>query len=128
MNAEERGFTLLEVLVALVILIGGLVALYQAFGVSLFSSSAADQERRATGAAEQLLAELGRSRPLEDGVTTGVLANGQSFTLRLEPFTAVEDHGSPSPVAGHLATLDIAPTQDRDRKLRVRTLLLGIPQ
>lgn len=125
MNVEhEQGFTLLEVLVALVILIAGLAAFYEAFGGGLLAGAAAERERNAVEAAENLIAEIGRSRPVEEGLTTGELPDGQRWTLRVEAFDPVETDRSTSPVAGYIATLEVLPRLGSP--VRVQTLILGV--
>ena len=68
---SEDGFTLLEVLVAAAILALGLASFYQAFGVGLRAEATAERQGRAVAAAENLLAELGRTGPLQDGTAAG---------------------------------------------------------
>ncbi|SDR46519.1 prepilin-type N-terminal cleavage/methylation domain-containing protein [Rhizobiales bacterium GAS191] len=125
---RDGGFTLLEVLVALVILVLALAGFYRAFGVGLSAGSTADRERRQIEAAEGVLVELGRSRPLQDGVSTGELSDGQRWTFRLEPFVPFEQNGSPSPLTGHLATLEVLPADGRGAPLRLQTLVIGVTQ
>lgn len=123
---DERGFTLLEVLVALVILIMGLAAVYQAFGSGLLAGAAAERDRRAAEAAENLFAGLGRSRAVSEGVTTGELPDGQRWTLRLDPFDPVKSDGPPSAVAAHIVTLEVVPAGGRGNPARFQTLIIGV--
>lgn len=121
----DRGFTLLEVLIALVILIMGLAAYYLAFGSGLLAGAAAERTWRAAQAADNLVAQLGRSIPVDEGVTAGELSDGQHWNLQLEPFDPVDLNGSASPLAAHIVTLDIIPPDERGSPLRVQTLVIA---
>jgi len=125
---HEWGFTLVEALVALAIIVLALAALYQALGGGLQAGVAAEQQWRAVEAAERLLTELGRSTPLRDGVTKGELADGRRWTLRVEPFAAVDQNGLPPILEGHVATLEMSRARGRGPLLHLRTLLLGVKQ
>jgi len=120
----DRGFTLLEVLIALVILIMGLAAYYLAFGSGLLAGVAAERTWRAAQAADNLVAQLGRSIPVDEGVTAGELSGGQHWNLRLEPFNPVDSNGSASPLVAHIVTLDVIPPDGRGSPLRVQTLVI----
>jgi prepilin-type N-terminal cleavage/methylation domain-containing protein len=125
-GSDERGFTLLEVLVALVILILGVGAFYQAFGSGLLAEAAAQREQRSAEVAANLLAGLGRSGTLQDGVTNGELPDGYRWTLRVESFTPTDLNGQPAAVEGHLATLDVEEIGQTRAALRMQTLVLGV--
>jgi prepilin-type N-terminal cleavage/methylation domain-containing protein len=120
----DRGFTLLEVLIALVILIVGLAAYYLAFGSGLLAGISAERTWRAAQAADNLVAQLGRSIPVDEGVTAGELSDGQHWNLRLEPFNPVDSNGSASPLVAHIVTLDVIPPDGRGSPLRVQTLVI----
>jgi prepilin-type N-terminal cleavage/methylation domain-containing protein len=123
-ESNEQGFTLLEVIVALVIVIFAMAALYQALDGGMRASITAQHQWRAVEEAESLLTELGRSLPLRDGVTTGEFASGERWTLRVEPFAPFKQDGPPPVVAGHFATVEI--TRAAGPPLRLRTLMLGV--
>jgi general secretion pathway protein I len=127
-DGDEGGFTLVEALVALAIIVLALASLYQALGGGLQAGVIAEQQGRAVEAAERLLTELGRSTPLRDGVTKGELADGRRWTLRVEPFAAIEGEGPPSVVEGHVATVEMSRAGGRVPLLHVRTLVLGVKQ
>ena len=127
-NSGERGFTLVEALVALAIIVLALASLYQALGGGLQAGVVAEQQGRAAEAAERLLTELGRSTPLRDGVTKGELPDGRRWTLRVEPFTTIDADGPPSVVEGHVATLEMSRARGRGPLLQLRTLILGVKQ
>lgn len=120
---KESGFTILETLVALVILGIGLAAFYQTFGTSTRAAATAERNRHATAAASNILAEIGRSRPLAIGVTTGKLQDGQRWTLDIRAVGNLQPANSLSSITSYVVEVTVG--QDRDRGIAVRTLLLG---
>ncbi len=73
---EQRGFTLIEVLIAFAVLAMLLGAIYQTFSTGLIASARA--ERRAVAAlhAQSVLAALGADGPISQGETAGELDGG----------------------------------------------------
>jgi general secretion pathway protein I len=124
-NRDDQGFTLLEVLVALVILLLAMGAFYQSFGSGLLAQAAAQREQRSAEVAANLLAGLGRSQMLQDGVTKGELPDGYRWTLRVEAFTPIDTDGPTPAVAGHLATIEVQEMGRTGAALRIQTLVLG---
>ena len=122
-ETDESGMTLLEVLVALAILALGLAALFNSVSLGTRTASTADQERAATAAAQSLLAELGRSRPITDGISDGAFPTGQSWRLDIEP---LETPGAAPPVLqGHKVVLIVSwPEEGRSRSIALSTLRL----
>lgn len=78
--ARDKGFTLIEVLIAFAILALTFASVFRAF------SSSFEQERRAEQAvaraleARSILEEFGESRPLEPGEEQGELSSGETWT------------------------------------------------
>lgn len=125
-SSDERGFTLLEVLIALVILLLAIGGFYQAFGSGLQAEAAAQREQRTAEIAANLLAGLGRSQALQDGVTKGELPDGYRWTLRLAPFTPTDRDGQSPLLEGHMATLDVQESGHGGAGFRVQTIVLGV--
>jgi general secretion pathway protein I len=106
-SKPPRGFSLLEVLVAFVILSLVAVALFRLFSASLNNASAADDYSRAVLVAESALATAAAAQPLREATQSGTVDDGRiEWTTRVEPYTP-PGGGSPE-----LATLtDIMPTR-----------------
>lgn len=73
----QHGFSLLEVLVAFVILSLVVTALFRVFGGSLANVSAAEDYSRAVIVAESVLAESGSAQPLRAGSSAGSADDGR---------------------------------------------------
>jgi general secretion pathway protein I len=74
---RAAGFSLLEVLVAFVILALVATSLYRLFAGSLTNIGAADEYSRALLVAESVLAEVGAAKPLREGARSGRVEDGQ---------------------------------------------------
>jgi general secretion pathway protein I len=86
--ATARGFSLLEVLVAFVILSLVATALFRLFGGALNNASAADDYSRAALLAESVLAETAAG-PLREGATQGSVDEGRMrWSARIASYTA----------------------------------------
>lgn len=86
----ERGFTLLEVLVAFAILAVSLGGLMVAFSDGLRTTNRSVTISTATLQAQSLMEEVGRSIPVRPGQVTGVLEDGARWQVTVEPFDTGE--------------------------------------
>ena len=118
---KQTGFTLLEILVAFVMLalVGG--ALLQLFQGGLQSLTASDSYGRAALLAESTLSQLRADPSVQAGQRSGELEPGYRYELQLTPYT---EDGVEQP---DLLQADLAilwGNTGNDRRYDVRTLLL----
>lgn len=93
--AGARGFTLVEVIVAVVIAAVALSALAGVFGGGARAAAAASELTRANAYAESLLASAGVEKPLADGTESGSTADGLRWTMTVaDESTEGDDSGS----------------------------------
>jgi len=88
MRRRQRGFTLIEVVVAFAILALSLGALYESFGGSLRRATAASKRELAALRAESLLAEFRGSAGLAPQPRSGQDADGNEWRITSKPYPA----------------------------------------
>jgi general secretion pathway protein I len=85
---RQRGFSLLEVLVAFVILSLVATALFRLFSGALVNASAADDYTHAVLVAESALAEAAAAVPLVETTNSGAADEGRiAWTTRVAPYS-----------------------------------------
>ncbi|HEX9461091.1 MAG TPA: prepilin-type N-terminal cleavage/methylation domain-containing protein [Alphaproteobacteria bacterium] len=84
----DRGFTLIEVLVALAIAALGLIAIFEGASAGMRSVDLAQRYVAATRFAQAHLAEVGAAIPLVDGDIGGADAGGYRWRVRIKPARA----------------------------------------
>ena len=85
----QRGFSLLEVLVAFVILSLVATALFRLFSGALGNASAADDYSRAVLVAESALATAAATKPLRETTESGSADDGRiAWTTHVAPYSA----------------------------------------
>jgi general secretion pathway protein I len=82
----QRGFSLLEVLVAFTILSLSLGLLMQIFSGSLRNADVTRKQAQAASLAQSLLAEIGVETPLAEGVTSGTVDSIFRWQIGVTPF------------------------------------------
>ena len=86
---RQRGFSLIEVLVAFVILALVATALFNLFSSSLNNASAAEEWSRAVQVAESRLASAAAARPLREATERGTEFDGRvKWETAVTPYTA----------------------------------------
>jgi general secretion pathway protein I len=88
MRRRQRGFTLIEVVVAFAILALSLGALYESFGGSLRRATSASKRELAALRAESLLAEFRGSAGLAPQRRSGHDADGNEWRITSKPYPA----------------------------------------
>ena len=97
--SSARGFTLIEVLVAFAILALTMAALMQVFTSSLHGTTVADRHLMATMLARTVMDDLGTEIPLVPGEQSAKIEQGYSWTVRIQPSTAIAPHNAPDLIA-----------------------------
>jgi len=109
-GTSDSGFTLLEVLVAFVILSSALVAANQSLSYSLRSFAAVKMSRAADRLAEDVFAER-LSASGRNGTESGRAADGLTWNLKREPLGL---SGGGAEITAEKLTLEVtAPNNDR---------------
>jgi len=104
MSDKAAGFTLLEVLVALVIAALGLVVMFQAGGAGLLAVTTSSRADEAVERAQSHLAAIGHDVALLQGTSTGDDGGGYRWSLRIAP-VASRQQREPNPGASVTMTL-----------------------
>ena len=93
-SPSAPGFTLIEILVALAILAVILAVFAQVLSGSVLSSRRIDAETQALLVARSTMERIGRDLPLQPGATSGKLAGGGRWSLRISPATVAGRPGA----------------------------------
>lgn len=135
---RDQGFTLLEVIVAVIIAALCLSALAQVFASGVRAAGATSEYTRATALAQSLLAGVGVEKSANDGVESGVTPDGQlSWMLSISPEPVEEaDGGLVKPplelkrVVARVVTVDAGAQRDGTSRARAveLTTLVAVPR
>ena len=120
--SPHRGFTLLEILVALVIFALAFGVIAQVFQTSLRQSVSAETLLGATALAERRLAETGSLRPLADGGDNGLSGDGLRWRTSIE-LAAPVPRGID--VALYRIEVTVGPNESDDAYVTLQSLRLG---
>ncbi len=107
---RSGGFTLLEVLVAFVVLAISLGVLFEIFSTGMRAQHSAEEYTRATLLAESKLAAIGITGALEEGETTGEYEDGYHWRVAIRPYRLdePEEEGSPPPIEASEVVVTVA--------------------
>ncbi|HOB01234.1 MAG TPA: prepilin-type N-terminal cleavage/methylation domain-containing protein [Casimicrobium huifangae] len=127
---KARGFTLLEVIVAVIIAALCLSALAQVFATGVRAAGTASDYTRAVTLAQSLLAGAGVEKALEDGAEGGTTADGKlawTLTVTQEPTEDADALVRPplelKRVIARVSTVEADASVTRPRVVELSTLL-----
>ena len=122
---KQKGFTLIEVMVAFTIMALALAALLQAFSSGLRNIGVAESYAVAAMEARSKLAEAGQVIDLEPGETGGDLDSGGTWRAVIAPHET--DTSGFEEIGAQLKafTVDVTVTWDDGRDLTLRSLRLA---
>ncbi len=124
---RSGGFTLIEVLVAFIVLAISLGALFQIFSTGMRASRSAEEYTRATLLAESKLAAIGITGALEEGETTGEYEDGYHWRVAIRPYRldGPEPEGLPPPIEAYEVIVTVSWGEGSgDRSVSLTTLRL----
>ena len=120
---RRGGFTLLEVLIAFVILAVALVALLRAFSSGLRGLDAAEAGAAALQHARSKIEEVGTVIPLEAGEHDGEFADGTRWSVVIRPHEA-GDGAAAETMALVPYEIEVTVSRERGGKVTLRSLRL----
>ena len=121
---DERGFTLIETLIALFIMISAATLLYRGFASGLAATTTADRQQAALTVARSRLASLGPELPLEAARYKGNEA-GLPWSLDVVAYAGVEPQET-APLLGFWATVTVRWQDRAGRRHDVRLTTLKL--
>lgn len=129
LTKPNRGFTLLEVLVAFTLCAFVLAAALQVFSTGLGGTATSQRHVVATMMAQSKLAELGSADLLAPGRQAGTTADGYRWRAEVAPYTELNaDDLVNSPVVLYQLTVEVAwDSSGRERMVTLRTLRVASP-
>lgn len=127
MNGHRRqtGFSLIETLVAFVLLSSALAVILQLFSSGLAGTLRAENHSRAMVLGDGLLAALGREEPMQPGQREGS-SGPLHWRMQITPAAAGDDGDAPGDWALYRIDLTLLwPQGTRQQTLHLATLRLG---
>ncbi|NBC49507.1 MAG: prepilin-type N-terminal cleavage/methylation domain-containing protein [Gammaproteobacteria bacterium] len=122
----QRGFSLLEVLVAFAILALSLGVLLQIFSRALNTTALNETYSRAVALAEAKLEGVGVSIPLEEGVYSGDPEDGMDWVISIAPYQPGGWLGDAAAFASYqVSAVASWPSASGTRRVTLRTIRLG---
>jgi len=108
MVKNSRGFTLIEIVVALLVLSIASAALFEGFSVGFRNARTADDFTQAVLIAQSKLAPAGVADPLTEGVTTGEELDKYSWTVTVDSVAAtLTEEDTPEQLQPFFVAVDV---------------------
>lgn len=127
-SRRQRGTSLMEAIVALVLFSSVMVALYQAMAAGGRSIRRADQAVAATAVAVARLASAGIEVALADGQEMTGEENGFQWRMAVQRYAGTDERTAQSRLIAYLVTVDVT-WSDRGptpRSVQLQTVKLGL--
>ena len=130
---SDRGFTLVETLVSLAILILALVALMEIFGVGFRGVRMSEVDTAALHLATSRLARAGTETPLRAGQQQGTASGGLEWSVAIEPYEpryAEGDARHPGGLEAYWVTAEVrwqSSAFAAPQTLSLKTLKISVP-
>lgn len=131
MARREDGFTLIETLVAIVVLSLALVALFEGLALGWRGTRAAQMEMAALQLAKSRLVAAGVETPLRDGHWSGTTSDGLTWAVTAARYSLSGQNVNSSVPPAYRVTVEVAwraGQWGRSRTLQLSTLKLGALQ
>lgn len=125
---DSRGFTLIEIVVALLVLAIASAVIFEGFSIGFRNSRTADDFAQAVLIAQSKLAPAGVAEPLSAGVTSGEELDKYAWTVRVDPVEVGPDEegATPSQLRPFLVAVDVVWSDgNTERTVSLSTLRLG---
>ncbi len=120
----EKGFTLIEILVAMTILAVAIGVLSNLFQTSIRQASTATDIRRATQLAESQLTRFGKDLPLQQGQFSGPSQHGLYWEADISLHKPVDEENS---IALYRVEINVLSEHGMPIPIRLTTFRLGGP-
>jgi general secretion pathway protein I len=127
-NDTTSGFTLIEVLVALVIFVAGYIVIHQSISLAWHGAQIAWAESAALRLAQSRLAAAGVEAQLQEGEQSGETPDGFAWTARIERYRPPGADEDVPKLAAYWVTVVVrwnGGAMRRARFLQLRTLKLA---
>jgi prepilin-type N-terminal cleavage/methylation domain-containing protein len=127
-SESTSGFTLIEVLVALVIFVTGYILVHQSVSLAWRGAQLAWAESAAVRLAQSQLAAAGVATELREGEEHGEAQDGLRWTVRIERYQRADADAGAQKLVGYWVTVTVrwhGGALRPDRSLQLRTLKLG---
>ena len=120
---NEAGFTLPEIIAALLILSLSLGGIFGVLSDGLRRTGQAEATAEASALAQSLLARVGSELPIRPGAATGDIGNGYRWRVDIVPYDETANARA-WPVAAYTVSAEVAGTNGKPQ-VRLSTLRLG---